>query len=492
MSAADLLSNGPRVVNVGLPRFAEDLRAAGVPVADVAWTPPASADARVLDALDRVTGADPELTERVGTANAAAIERMLAADPVLVDVRPAADVVPGLEDRMILHAGPPIEWERMCGPMRGAVAGAIVLEGWASDLEAASALAATGGIRFAPNHHHDAVGPMTGLTTRTMPVMVVENRAFGNRAYCAVNEGLGKVMRFGGNDESVLDRLRWLASTLGPLLGAALRAGDGVPLRALVARGLSMGDEMHQRNVACTSLLLRTLAPSLARTARDSALLGETLEFIGGNDQFFLNVAMAMGKAIMDPVRGVDGASIVTAMSRNGTDFGVRLSGTGERWFTAPVEMPRGLYFPGFTAGDANPDMGDSTIVETVGLGGFAMAASPAVAGFVGAGSASAALAATRAMYEITAARNPEWTIPALDFAGVPAGIDARSVVASGLAPTINTGIAHREPGVGQVGAGIVNAPLACFEQALLGLVERIGGVRAGQRPATMEATTDS
>ena len=472
LSAADLLSNGPRVVNVGLSRFAEDLRAAGVPVADVAWTPPASMDTRVLEALDRVTGVDPGLTERVEAANAAAIERMLAADPVLVDVRPAGEVVAGLEDRMILHAGPPIEWARMCGPMRGAVAGAVVLEGWASSLEAAVELAASGEIAFAPNHHFDAVGPMTGLTTRSMPVMVVENRAFGNRAYCAVNEGLGKVMRFGGNDDSVLDRLRWLATTLGPLLGETLRAGDGVPLKALVARGLSMGDEMHQRNVACTSLLLRALAPALARATRDNGLLGEVFEFVGGNDQFFLNVAMAMGKAIMDPVRGIDDSSIVTAMSRNGTDFGVRLAGTGERWFTAPVEMPRGLYFPGFTADDANPDMGDSTIVETVGLGGFAMAASPAVVGFVGAGGANAALAATRAMYEITAARNPEWTIPALDFAGVPAGIDARSVVASGLAPTINTGIAHREPGVGQVGAGIVNAPLACFEQAIAALVE--------------------
>ena len=472
MTAADLLSDGPRVVNVGLPGFADDLRAGGVPVIDVEWTPPASADARVLEALDRVTGADPRLTERVEAANAVAVERMLAADPVLVDVRPAGEVIDGLEDRMILHAGPPIEWARMCGPMRGAVAGAIVLEGWAPTLEgAATALVASGGVRFAPNHHFDAVGPMTGLTTRTMPVMVVENRAFGNRAYCTVNEGLGKVMRFGGNDEAVLDRLRWLASTLAPLLGDALRAGDGIALKALVARGL-MGDEMHQRNVACTSLLLRALAPALARATRDNALLGEVLEFIGGNDQFFLNVAMAMGKAIMDPVRGIAGASIVTAMSRNGTDFGVRLAGAGERWFTAPVEMPRGLYFPGFTADDANPDMGDSTIVETVGLGGFAMAASPAVAGFVGAGSASAALGATRAMYEITAARNPEWTIPALDFAGTPAGIDARKVVASGLAPTINTGIAHREPGVGQVGAGIVNAPLACFEQAVAALVE--------------------
>ena len=474
MTAADLLSNPPRVVNIGLPRFADDLRAAGVPVTDVAWTPPASADARVLETLDRVTGADAGMTERVEAANAVAIERMLAADPVLVDVRPAGEVVAGLEDRMILHAGPPIEWTRMCGPMRGAVAGAIVLEGWAPTLEAAGELAASGEIRFAPNHHFGAVGPMTGLTTRTMPVMVVENRAFGNHAFCTVNEGLGKVMRFGGNDASVLERLRWLDSTLGPLLGETLRAGDGVPLKALVARGLSMGDEMHQRNVACTSLLLRALAPALARTTRNSALLGDVLEFIGGNDQFFLNVAMVMGKAIMDPVRGVDGASIVTAMSRNGTDFGVRLAGTGERWFTAPVEMPVGLYFPGFTAHDANPDMGDSTIVETVGLGGFAMAASPAVAGFVGAGSASTALDHTRSMYEITAARNPEWTIPALDFAGVPAGIDARKVVASGIAPTINTGIAHREPGVGQVGAGIVNAPLRCFEQALLGLVEAI------------------
>ena len=475
MTAAGLLSNGPRVVNVGLPRFADDLRAGGVPVIDVEWTPPASTDARVLEALDRVTGADPRLTERVEAANALAIERMLAADPVLVDVRPAGEVIGGLGDRMILHAGPPIEWARMCGPMRGAVAGAIVLEGWAPTLEAATALAASGGVRFAPNHHFDAVGPMTGLTTRTMPVMVVENRAFGNRAYCTVNEGLGKVMRFGGNDEAVLDRLRWLASTLAPLLGDALRAGDGAPLKVLVARGLSMGDEMHQRNVACTSLLLRALAPALARATRDNALLGEVLEFVGGNDQFFLNVAMAMGKAIMDPVRGVAGASIVTVMSRNGTDFGVQLSGAGERWFTAPVEKPRGLYFPGFAADDANPDMGDSTIVETVGLGGFAMAASPAVAGFVGAGSASAALGATRAMYEITAARNPEWTIPALDFAGTPTGIDARKVVASGLAPTINTGIAHREPGVGQVGAGIVNAPLACFEQAVVALVEGKG-----------------
>ena len=411
----------------------------------------------------------------IDAANAEAIRRMLAADPVLVDVAAAGAVIDGLGERMVLHAGPPIAWQAMSGPMRGAVAGAVVLEGWAPDLAAAGELAASGGIAFHPNHHFDAVGPMTGLITGSMPVMVVENRAFGNRAFCTLNEGLGKVMRFGGNDAEVLDRLRWLADALGPALAGALAQAGGVALKALVARGLSMGDEMHQRNVGCTSLLLRTIAPAMARTIDDRDALVRYFEFIGGNDQFFLNIAMAMGKAIMDPVRGIEASTIVTAMSRNGTEFGIRVAGLCDRWFTAPVEMPRGLYFPGFTEADANPDLGDSTIIETVGLGGFAMAAAPAVAGFVGAGTASAALDYTRSMYEITVARNPEWSIPGLDFAGVPTGIDIRKVVATGIAPTINTGIAHREPGIGQVGAGVVRAPMACFEQALEAFAAEIG-----------------
>ncbi len=416
-----------------------------------------------------------DVAAAVEAANARAVERMLAADPVLVDVAVAGDAIAGLGDRTILHAGPPIEWPDMCGPLKGAVAGAIVLEGWAAELDEAAELAAAGGVAFHPNHHFDAVGPMTGTITRSMPVMVVENRSFGNRAYCTLNEGLGKVMRFGGNDAEVLARLRWLAETFGPAFGAALREAGGIPLKAMIARGLSMGDEMHQRNVGCTSLLLRTIAPALARAVDDRERLAGLFEFIGGNDQFFLNVAMAMGKAIMDPVRGIEGSSVVTAMSRNGTMFGIRVSGLGDRWFTAPVEMPRGLYFPGFSEDDANPDIGDSTIVETIGLGGFAMAASPAVAGFVGAGTAAEALNYTRAMEEITVARNPEWTIPALDFAGVPTGIDIRKVVASGRTPTINTGIAHREAGIGQVGAGIVRAPTACFERALEAFAAAMG-----------------
>ena len=408
-------------------------------------------------------------------ANSEAVKRILEAEPVLVDVVRASEAIPDLEEGMILHAGPPIDWDCMCGPMRGAVAGIAVFEGWAKNLSEAEHLAESGAFKLRPNHDYGAVGPMTGMTTLSQPVLVVENRSSGNRAYCTINEGLGKVMRFGGNDASVIKRLGWLRDKLGPAMGAALRSGKGIELKPLVARGLTMGDEMHQRNVGCSSLLLRALAPELSRNVNDRDELTEMLAFIGSNDQFFLNVAMVLGKAIMDPVRNIEGSSVVTAMSRNGTDFGIRVSGLGEEWFTAPVEMPEGLYFPGFSVEDANPDMGDSTIVETIGLGGFAMAASPAVAGFVGAGTPSSAADFTRIMGEITLTKNPEWTIPALDYQGVPTGIDIRLVVETSIAPTINTGIAHRKPGIGQVGAGVVKAPLECFEKALRALALRLG-----------------
>ena len=417
----------------------------------------------------------PDIAATISSANAETVRRILSADPVLVDVIPAREALPQLADRTILHAGPPIGWERMCGPMRGAVTGIAVFEGWAKDLAEAETMAASGQFRFEPNHHHDCVGPMTGMTTRGQMLMVVENRTFGNRAYCAINEGLGKVMRFGGNDREVLDRIRWLTDVLGPAMGTALREMGGIPLKALVARGLTMGDELHQRNVGCSGLLLRQLAPALARTAVDTGQLAAVLAFIGANDQFFLNVAMAMGKALTDPARDIEASTIVTAMCRNGTDFGIRVAGTGDQWFTAPVEMPKGLYFPGYSEADANPDMGDSAIVETIGLGGFAMGAAPAVVGFIGAGNASAAGDFTREMGEIAPAENPEWTIPAMDYRGVPTGIDIRLVVESGLAPTINTGIAHRQPGVGQVGAGVGRAPLACFHAALRAFAAKMG-----------------
>jgi len=406
--------------------------------------------------------------ESIEFANQHAVDIMLAGDPVLIDVVSAVEAIPELaNDKLILHAGPPIEWDRMCGPMKGAIAGIAVFEGWAQDLDEAMSKAAAGEFNFQPNHHYNAVGPMTGMTTRSVPVMVVVNRSSGNKAYCAINEGLGKVMRFGGNDESVLKRLGWLKDALAPLMADALKLSGGINLKNIVARGLTMGDEMHQRNVACSGLLLRELSPYMAAASTDKELLTASLKFMGGNDQFFLNVGMAAGKAIMDPVRNIEHSTVVTAMSRNGTDFGIRVSGLGDTWFTAAVEMPEGLYFPGYTEDDANPDMGDSTIVETIGLGGFAMGASPAVAGFVGAGAASDAAVFTRDMSEICYSQNPEWTIPAMDYLGVPTGIDIRRVVEIGITPTINTGIAHKMPGIGQVGAGVVRAPMQCFTNAL-------------------------
>ena len=404
--------------------------------------------------------------EAIEDANAEALRRLLAAEPVLSQVCPAGEVIAGLEERVMLHAGPPIEWQRMCGPLRSAVIGGALFEGWAAGPEEAGEMAAAGAIAFHPNHDFGAVGPMTGITTRSMAVLVVENRAFGNQAFCTLNEGMGNVMRFGGGDAEVRQRLAWMAATLAPALTVALDDMGGLALKGLVARALSMGDEMHMRNVAATSLFLREMLPALARTSDNADTLAAVLEFIAANDQFYLNIVMAMAKAIADPAGGIEGSSIVTAMCRNGTEFGVRVSGAGKAWFTAPAAMVDGLFFPGYSGSDANPDIGDSCIVECVGLGGFAMATAPAVAGFVGAGSAADAADTTRAMAEITAGGNPDWTLPALDFAGVPTGIDVGKVVTSGVAPAINTAIVHQAPGKGMIGAGVSRAPMACFEDA--------------------------
>ena len=398
-------------------------------------------------------------------ANAEAVRRLTMAEPVLVDCVPAAAAL-GLESHAVLHAGPPIAWEAMCPPLQGAVVGVLRYEGWAASEEEAVRLAAGDGVRFEPCHDRGAVGPMTGLVTRSMPVFVVENRAFGNRAYATINEGLGRVLRFGANDESVLARLAWLRDEARPLLGRALRASGGIALRPLMAQALSMGDEMHQRNVAASSLLVRALLPSLVRQGTGLAL-ARVVEFVVGNDQFFLNLTMAAGKATADPAAGIPGSTVVTAMARNGTEFGIRVAGCGARWFLAPVSTPEGLFFPGFGPADANPDMGDSAIVETIGLGGMAMAASPAVARFVGAGGLGEALRVTEEMREITLAEHPHFRIPIQDDRGAPVGIDVRRVVATGITPLINTGIAGRKAGTGQVGAGVVRAPLGCFTEAL-------------------------
>jgi hypothetical protein len=394
---------------------------------------------------------------------------------VLEGIGVAREQLPGMGERMILHAGPPIEWARMCGPMQGAVVGAILLEGWAGDVDAARRLAADGGVRFAPCHHHDAVGPMAGIISPSMPVWIVRNAAGKNRAFSNLNEGLGKVLRFGAYGPEVLARLKWLRDTLAPTIAAGLKVLGPVELKPLMAQALHMGDEVHNRNAAASGLLLRRLGPALARSGAPLADVAAVLEFIAGNDHFFLNFSMAACKAMLDAARGVAGASMVTAMCRNGVEFGIRTSGTGDAWFTAPAPVVDGLYFPGYSKRDAAGDLGDSAITETAGLGGFAMAAAPAIVKFVG-GTPEDAVANTLAMRHITLGRNPAFTLPALNFGGTPAGIDARKVVDTGILPVINTGIAHREAGVGQIGAGVTRAPMACFRQAVWALARTLEG----------------
>jgi hypothetical protein len=410
----------------------------------------------------------------IKTANQTVWERLTGAEPFLIDCRPAREAI-GLPDRTVLHAGPPLAWERACPTVQAALCCAVRYEGWAPDDAAARRLVERGEIALDPCHHRGAVGPMTGIITASMPLFVVENRAGGTRAHVTLNEGLGKVLRFGANDASVVERLRWLAAEAGPILGEALRATGGIDLRALMAQALRMGDDLHQRNLAASCLLARLLMGRLARVAAPAAAVARVADFIAGNDQFFLNLAMAAGKAAADPCRGIADSTLVVAMTRNGTEFGIRVAGLGDRWFTAPVEMPQGLYFPGFTQADANPDMGDSAIVETIGLGAFAMAASPAVARFVGAGGLQQAIRHTEEMAEICLGEHPHFRIPTLDERGTPVGIDIRKVVETGITPLINTGIAGKIPGTGQVGAGIARAPLACFTQALEAFAARKG-----------------
>jgi len=463
---APLFPGGMRALNVGVSEFALSPRAHGASVLELDWRPPAGGDRDLGLLLARLED-DPDdpIGSQVAAANAQAIERILGAKPLLVGMGRAADTLPGLGSRHILHAGPPIAWDRMCGPMRGAVIGAILYEGWADAPDAAQRLAGGGAITFAPCHHFGAVGPMTGIISPSMPVFIVENQAGGNRAFAILNDGMGKVLRFGAYSQDVLDRLRWMNESLAPALARALRARGPVDLKNLTAQALQMGDECHNRNVAATSLFTRLIAPALVRSSQ-ADVAARVLEFLETNNHFYLNLSMAACKATMDAAHGIEGSTVVTAMARNGVEVGVRMSGTGDAWFTAPAPIPDGLYFPGYGPADANADLGDSAITETAGLGGLAMAAAPAIVRFIG-GAAEDAIATTKRMYTITLARNNDFGIPALGFAGTPTGIDARRVVDSGVPPIFNTGIAHREAGIGQIGAGIAKAPLACFADAL-------------------------
>jgi hypothetical protein len=472
-----LFGSSLQIINVGLQSFTDSITSAGGKALQVDWTPPAGGNRAAGWCLAQLLN-----HPAVESANEKAYAAFLNAQPVLIGVGIACEQLPGMGERMILHAGPPIPWQDMCGPMRGAVIGAILYEGWAANHEAAQRLVESSSITLEPAHHHQAVGPMAGVISPSMPVWIVENAAGGNRAFCNMNEGLGKVLRFGANSPEVIKRLHWMAQVLAPAMAAALAKLGPMELKPLIAQALQMGDEVHNRNAAASSLFLKKLVPAALHSGFDSHAIAEAVTFIAGNDHFFLNLSMAACKAMLDSAHGVPASSLVTAMSRNGVRFGIRLSGTDEQWFEAPSPVVGGLYFPSYGPDHAAPDMGDSSITETAGLGGFAMATAPAIVQFVG-GTPEDAVANTREMRQLTLGRNSAFTLPAMNFTGTPAGIDARRVLDTNITPIINTGIAHKEAGVGQIGAGITRAPLPCFTQAIIALASRVNvGIPASVR----------
>ncbi len=465
-AVTEILNTKPRIINVGLQSFNESITDYGGKSVQFNWRPKAGGNKKMI----KILSALEDHAAEIQAENEKVIEKIKNSQPFLVNVVPANTVIPELNEakKTLLHAGPPITYDQMTGPMKGSCIGAALFEGWAEDETKAKQLLENGEVRFIPCHHVHAVGPMGGITSGNMPVVVIKNRLDGTKAYCTMNEGIGKVLRFGAYSQEVIDRLHWMKDVLGPTISKALQqTEEGINLNVLIARSITMGDEFHQRNIAASANFLKEIAPLIVKLQMDEKEKYDVIKFLADTDQFFLNIMMATGKAIVDAARKDTKGTIVTTMTRNGVDFGIRIAESGDDWYTAPVNTPKGLYFTGFTEADGNPDIGDSAITETVGVGAMAMVAAPGVTRFVGAGGFQDALDISNEMEQICQTHNPTWTIPTWDFKGTCLGIDIRKVVETGITPIINTGIAHKKAGVGQVGAGTVRAPLGCFEKAL-------------------------
>lgn len=456
------------VVNLGLPLFADAVREQGRPVVDVDWRIPAEGRADLLTALRHLYG---RRAAAIDVANAEVTRRLDTGAPKLTGITAALEALPAIDDRTIVHCGPAIAWDRVADPLRRSIRAAIMAEGWAHDPEAAGALVARGEVRLEPANHHAAVVPMASALGPSAPVFVVNNEEGGTRAYSGINQGPGEVAWFGRETPAAVERLVFLQEVVAPSLRAVLRETGPLDLFSMAAQGLQMGDDMHMRTQATTNLLIRALLPHLMTLEHPGkTALGH---YFASNHLFFLNLAMAGAKSLALWAEQVEGSSIVTTMSRNGTTYGIRLPGS-DRWFvTQSPPIEHAIYYAGQGPETSAPDIGDSAILELVGLGGAAAAASPAVASFVG-GTMRDAVASTEDMDRICAARSSRFKLPMLDFRGSPLGVDVRKVVELGITPKVNTGILHVSDGSGQVGAGVAQAPIACFQEALLALDRRL------------------
>ncbi|MGR3807209.1 oxamate carbamoyltransferase subunit AllG family protein [Pasteurella testudinis] len=458
------------VINIGLEQFKDELISQGITTAQLDWAPPARGNTALITALEKLT--KPELAAKIKAANAEAIKRIVNSRPALIGFDQAINVVPGMTKKTILHAGPPVNWDNMCGAMQGAVTGALIFEGLAENLEQAAELAASGEIIFSPCHQHNCVGSMAGVTSASMFMHIVENKTYGNRAFTNLSEQMAKVLRMGANDQSVIERLNWMRDTLGPMLQEAMNIAKEIDLRLMLSQALHMGDECHNRNNAGTAILIQALTPFILQTSFTTEQKRQVFEFVASSDYFSGPTWMALAKCALDAAQNIEYCSIVTTMARNGYEFGIRISGMSEQWFTGPAQRVIGPMFAGYKAEDSGLDIGDSAITETYGIGGFAMATAPAIVALVG-GTVDQAIGFSREMQEITTTSNPNITIPLLNFQGIASGIDIIKVVQKNILPVINTAIAHKDAGIGMIGAGIVNPPYECFDEALLAFAKK-------------------
>ncbi|PKK98351.1 MAG: hypothetical protein CVV57_07565 [Tenericutes bacterium HGW-Tenericutes-2] len=468
MSINKLFSEELKVVNIGSPSFKNDYEKQEIEYIHLNWAPPASGNLQTLNQLSQIR----PYMDKIHKANEQAVQKIKAAEARLIAVKKAYDVIPNMSKNTILHAGPPIEFKRMAGPMRGAIIGALIYEGLAKNEKEAIKLAESGDIEFDSAHHHDAVGPMAGIISASMPVHVLYNIIDKNYSYCTINEGLGKVLRYGANSEDVIKRLKWIEHTFQPVMNEALILSGGIDVKSIITQALHMGDECHNRNKASSALFLREIATHVLSTQFTDQEKKEVIEFIKNNEHYFLNLSMPYCKLALDSARNIKYSTVVIAMSRNGVDFGIQLAHSNT-WYKAPANYVKGLMFPGFNEDDAAPDIGDSAITETCGIGGFAMGGAPAIVQFVG-GVVKQAFDYSKEMHEITAGRHQVFTLPPLDFMPTAVGIEMTKVLETGILPIINTGMAHKDAGVGQVGAGLVHPPMACFEKALKGFLEEL------------------
>lgn len=408
----------------------------------------------------------PASSADIGTANREAIRRISEGQAILVDLVPAGRVIPQIGPRDFLHAGPPLAgWEQACGPLRGAIVATLLHEGRARTVFEAEEIAASGGVNLVSANSHGVTATFGGVITSSTNVFVVKNDAAGTVGYSAINEGRGKALRYGSHDSGTLARHHWLEGDFAEIVSAAIRQTGGIDLLAILRQALNMGDEGHSRQKAASAMLANILAPHIAAINYPASELARTLRFLAENEIFFLSMTMAAGRAVMRGAENIPHSTLITCMAANGVDWGIQVSGTGAQWFTAPVPPLQGMFFDGYSAADAGPVIGDSEIAETMGLGAMSAAAAPALARYMG-GTVADAVKLTERMYGITVAEHPMFKIGAIEFRGAPLGIDVRLALEAGIEPVFNSGIAHRDAGVGQIGAGFGYVPMACCRAA--------------------------